>query len=1012
MGHQRDNQVSSFKVKATPFFIEKDGEMRQHLSLALGDWAEGMAVEVTLESPGRTLKGPLPAVEEGLQDPLIEVPAVAEPTDMKISIVAGGNKASLTVKVMPQKKWTLYLSEHVHTDFGYTSAQPREARLHNERLDELVALCEKTRDWPAGSAFKWNLEVSWQMENYIEHRSDDEIEKLINLVRDGRMEITGAYVNILTEQCGHEELARLGYFAEKLRRDYGISISSAILTDTPGYTWAVPMVLRGSGIRYLSVGTNDIWIPFHSKTDLPPLFYWQGPDGSEVLLWVTFVYAHAEWIGLHHSYESLLTNIPLYLEKYWAREDYPYDTILLHGGYGDNYRPWYRVEPGVCDIIRRWNERWAYPRIILSTNSEFFQEMEKEHGQELRRVRADWGSFWGDGAAAAAREMAINRSTHERLPFAEKLATITSALAPDVSYPRGDLEDAYRLMIFFDEHTYGGEETINDPGGVDIRAQWALKSGYAYQGAALTNIILEDNLKTMTEVIPNGEEPTLAVFNPLSWKRTDLVRVHVPVEVMGGKAFQIVDEGTGEAVPCQIRVQEKNGPITKANQDLMEIVFVARDVPATGYRLYRMLPAQENKEAMTEMRISDGMMENRFFRLTFDEATGGISSIFDKELKRELVDEESPYLFNQLIYDSGFSKTCLKGARVCYPHVDESYAFYDPRVEKRFRRTSPTKAEILPGENGPVLCSMVAKTRVGPCSAIRQEVVLYQDIKRIDVFNYLEKKEVWDAEAIYYSFPFAVRDGEFLCELSDAQVRPDKDQFPGAGRDWYAVQHWADVSNEQHGVTLATREAYLFEFCDINTGKALTHLPFNNATLFSYIMNNYWFTNYPGQQGGKFVFGYSVQSHPGSVNRIEATHFGSGFNNPLLGEFLEPAGDDPGKTDGDAVTDLWYTPEAQHKKRKRILPDKECSFCELDGDQAILLALKQAEDGKGYIARLLEIAGKGGTVYVRFPLFTIKQAWLTNIVEANEKPLAVGEKGIEVQLKPFGFSTIRFDLNT
>ncbi len=47
------------------------------------------------------------------------------------------------------------------------------------------------------------------------------------------------------------------------------------------------------------------------------------------------------------------------------------------------------------------------------------------------------------------------------------------------------------------------------------------------------------------------------------------------------------------------------------------------------------------------------IVQNRFYRVTFDPVRGAIKSIFDKELGRELVDASSPYALNEYLYVTG-----------------------------------------------------------------------------------------------------------------------------------------------------------------------------------------------------------------------------------------------------------------------------------------------------------------------------------------------------------------------
>ena len=46
------------------------------------------------------------------------------------------------------------------------------------------------------------------------------------------------------------------------------------------------------------------------------------------------------------------------------------------------------------------------------------------------------------------------------------------------------------------------------------------------------------------------------------------------------------------------------------------------------------------------------MLENKFYKIVINKTTGAISSLFDKELKQELVDSQNPYNIGQLVRET------------------------------------------------------------------------------------------------------------------------------------------------------------------------------------------------------------------------------------------------------------------------------------------------------------------------------------------------------------------------
>ena len=90
-------------------------------------------------------------------------------------------------------------------------------------------------------------------------------------------------------------------------------------------------------------------------------------------------------------------------------------------------------------------------------------------------------------------------------------------------------------------------------------------------------------------------------------------------------------------------------------------------------------------------------------------------------------------------------------------------------------------------------------------------MILYDKLKRIDLANRILKDSTPGLE-LYFAFPFHIDKPEFRFEGSHSVIKPLRDQFPGSNSNYYAVQHWADASDGQIGVTLAAVDSHLLEF--------------------------------------------------------------------------------------------------------------------------------------------------------------------------------------------------------
>src|ERR1700759_4219625 len=100
--------------------------------------------------------------------------------------------------------------------------------------------------------------------------------------------------------------------------------------------------------------------------------------------------------------------------------------------------------------------------------------------------------------------------------------------------------------------------------------------------------------------------------------------------------------------------------------------------------------------------------------------------------------------------------------------------------------------------------------------------------------------------------------------------------------------------------------------------------------IFSYVMNNYWTTNYLAGQGGDFVFRYILTSgkniDPAMLSRV-------GWEGMSSLEVNEISAQD------------------RVDNAPRALPSSQSSFLQVDQPNVVLNAWKEAEDGKGTILR-------------------------------------------------------------
>ncbi len=867
-----------------------------------------------------------------------------------------GKTLTCEADIKSARRWKIFMNPHTHYDIGFTHPQQEIIDRLAHDMTKAIRYCDETADYPPESRYRWTVEVTGLMKNFVE-RYPELVDKLIKYVREGRIEICGFYLNMPTEVVGHEELIRCLYYAQRLRDKYGITIDTAQINDVPGYTWALADLLPQAGIHRVSLRANSIRGNFlwYREGAIKRPFYWQGPAGGKVFMWYTDTYRDGNFFrspGLHEG--SFLSNI-----RRNEATGYKFDYIQLRMG-GDNLPP----DLNTSKNAKAWNDKYVWPKVIVSTNREFLEPLERDYGKQCKTFRGDIPSWWADGPVSAADENGTVRLLHDELVATEAAWTLSRLLDSDISYPRNKIDLAYDRMIHFDEHTWGASGSISKPTSLDTRTQWSFKKSFADSGKRLGDKLRDGAVDALSAAInkdssakksKNSTSRFVALFNSLAWQRSDLVKLRLdtaPLVFTAG--VRVVDTRTGKPVVVQM------------SRDGQTAYFVAENLPSLGYAVFEISPAST---AGPTRHKPDPLLENDFYRIEADPKAGGLVSWRDKQFNRELIDRKAKYLANQPIYERS---------------LDGRDAISKKRPT-RFKRTVPSDGKIVGRDSGPVFDELVMETSLPSVPKIRQSIRLYHGLKMIDIENLVEKQEVFEPEGLYFAFPFDIPKPTMRVQIADASMRLGIDQLTYTCQDFFAIQHWLDAAptdagENSVGVIWAPLECPLITAGGMNAYQWADKIDFSKAHVFSWVMNNYWICNFKNGQSGTTPLRYRMTSYKGKQDPVRATRFAWQPFQPPVAVWL----------DQKPSSASW-------------------SFLKVEGDPVIVSCLKTSETSGDLIVRVLEMQGKAAQATLRINPprgKKVAQAYLANCLEVERGALPVENGSVKLELKPNEIMTV------
>jgi len=854
----------------------------------------------------------------------------------------------------------IYIVAHPHLDIGYTEPPQVVEEECKRQIDNEMAFAKEHPD------YKWTIEETWQLRQWMKRSSPEEIETLMKLIRDGRFGLGGGHSTLHSSKAGIEELNRYLYDSERLRREYNIPIETVMHDDSPGLPWSYPQVLSKSGIKYLVAGMNlfiggGFDAPYH-----PYLMEWEGPDGSRVITWVTWT-GYFEGVGYYgfrwRRGELDVTRLETALKEVVAG-GYPYEALMIQCS-ADNYHS-ARLAQSVYQAAREWNATHDNPKFLMARPEDFFADV-LANNPKLPVMKGDWISPWDTIQMIEPQSEMIAKNAQDVLLTAEKTWALATALGAE-GYPHDLFRQAWDDVLVIDEHSGAGDlakrggaaqEEIDELADYFDQKVLALRKAQGDTGQSGAEALFS-HLKF--------DSSAVLVFNPLSWTRTDTVAIPMHAGLAEGTA-DLWDPQTSKSVPTQV-VE------TAAGQS---VIFVADSVPALGVKRYAIRPAagsdeKTKKDPEDRPSSAPSRLENDRFRIDVAK-DGSIRSLYDKKAKKELV----------------------------FPGVD-AFGSLIQRTNSEYFMSAPGKrvdvqgpVTISTGRSGPVSHSLVIRRDNSPLP--ETEIVLYDDLDRVDFLETVDRDSMERAtmadNALVFSFVFPMN-------LSDAAVRldtpagwfqPSQDSAPGVIALRWNPEHSVNLEGEDYNLSLISPDVYTVEVRpavseDRRTTATLVASTFyrkvDEAQIKGGVIGN---AVVEAAFPPRWTMRYSLVSKTAAFDPLAAERIAWEGCTPLVGG-LSP--------EGEGALSL----------------EKPIRFLAVDAPNVLLFDMKAAEFGDDIILKMQEAGGESATAVVSSDVFTVANARETNLVERDlEKVFDVRDNEFRVAFRPHEIKCVRLTLS-
>lgn len=594
------------------------------------------------------------------------------------------------------------------------------------------------------------LQTQPQIYEYIKEDFPEIFAQIKEKVASGQWEADGGmWVEADCNLTSGESLTRQILIGSSfIRQEFGREVNYLWLPDVFGYSWALPQILKKSGIDTFMT-TKISWNQYNRMPH--DTFYWTGIDGSQVL--THFITTPEPWCqpgSWFYTYNGQL--LPKTVKGVWDAysEKDMNKELLISYGYGDGGGG---VSRDMLEQRRRLDKMPGLPSVKTGTAKEYFRNLHETIDSTDQYVNTWDGELYLEYHRGTYTSHAYNKKMNRKMEFlyreAEFLTAMHSITAGNLNLARQeDLTKGWKILLANQFHDIIPGSSIHE-----VYEDCIVDYTKAEQIAR--NVEEETFSDWMRPV-----EQTFTVWNNAAWTRTGLV------------CLPVTEDGTfldtkGNSLHTQ---KTEHG------------TYVEITVPSMGYETIAFEPGcQAEAEAF---RLDGSILETPFYHIEWNEQ-GQLTSLYDKEAKRQVLAPGQRGNVLQVFEDKPLGNDAWD--------IDIFY-------QEKMREVTDLQSVKL-AENG-ALRAVVRMEWKYMNSLIRQDMIVYAKDRRIDFKTWADYHEVH--QLLKVCFPVDIRTTYATYDIQYGNVRRsnhwntrwDQAKFETVGH------RFADLSERDYGVSL------------------------------------------------------------------------------------------------------------------------------------------------------------------------------------------------------------------
>ena len=603
------------------------------------------------------------------------------------------------------------------------------------------------------------LQTQPQLYEYVKNDYPELYEAIKQKVKDGNWEVDGGMW--LEADCnipsGESLVRQILVGSRFIKEEFNKDVEYLWLPDVFGYSWALPQILKKSGID-MFMTTKISWNQYNRMPH--DTFKWRGIDGSEIL--THFITTPEPWSqpgSWFYTYNGRLT--PKTVKGVWdAYTDKGItNDLLVSYGFGDGGGG---VNREMLEYRKRLDKMPGLPNVKTGKASEYFRCL-KEKVEKTNEYVHTWdGELYLEYHRGTYTSQAYTKMMNRKLELlyreTEWLSTVACLTNNDWSlYANNEITKGWKTILRNQFH--------------DIIPGSSITEVYedAKQEYKEAEDIALDIQNKLEEIYINKDEHTWTIINNSNWDRTESINIKCD------------EDGS---------FYDEDGNKLKYQRNKDEYTVEIKNIPALGYKriILKIDDVQYDNNSVFE--YCDGKISTPKYNIEWNEY-GQLTSIYDKENKREVLAKGERGNVLQMFEDK--------------PMAHEAWDI-DIFYQEKMREVKDLQSvELI--EDGNIKAVIRFKYKYMN-TTISQDMRVYDNSNRIDFktnVDWREKKQL-----LKVAFVVDIRSTMATYDVQFGNVkRPthwntswDRARFESV------AQQWVDLSERNYGVSLLNNCKY------------------------------------------------------------------------------------------------------------------------------------------------------------------------------------------------------------